>query len=90
MARNLWTVTTDHLGDKRDVSFGTYKGTSPETDLPIRFQLLDDDGELYYEGRMSTLDCDGDAAFAPLDWVESDGCTEMRIAKAGSTDFETL
>jgi hypothetical protein len=43
-------------------------------DYPFRFQLFDDDGNLYYEGRSTT--CDDEAAFDPLDWAEADsGCT---------------
>jgi hypothetical protein len=94
MASNLWTITKDHIAtgaDKPRVGFGSYKGADAAADLPIRFKLYDDDGELYYEGRMATLDCDGDAAFAPLDWATADaGCTEMQVAQPGSDTFETL
>jgi hypothetical protein len=91
---NLWTITKDHVSDREErsrVGFGTYKGSNAKADLPIRFRLLDDDGEVYYVGRMSTLDCEGDEAFRPLDWAMADsGCTEMQVKAPGSDTFETL
>lgn len=62
-------------------------------ELPHEFQLLDDDGEVYYTGRCGNLnDADGDSAFAPLDWATPRfGCTEMRFRLAGTADaWETL
>lgn len=44
--------------------------------LPFRFRLLNDDGELDYEGRSDN--CDSEAAFEPLDWATGyAGSTEI-------------
>ena len=46
----------------------------------VTFRLFDDDGELYYEGRIAQHWLDGEEAlaFAPLDWARADaGCTRM-------------
>ena len=44
----------------------------------VKFRLFDDDGELYYEGRMTKKRLDSEHAFAPLDWAMNDsGCTYL-------------
>ena len=46
--------------------------------LPIRFLLLDDDGKVYFSGRMATAD------FEPLDdFGRGFGCTELRYNEKG-------
>jgi hypothetical protein len=47
-------------------------------DLPVEFQLLDDDGNCYFLGRMQVAD------FDPLDdFGRSYGCTELRYRENG-------
>lgn len=71
-----WVITKDIISDGDDVGVGNYKG-NPKF-LDTRFKLYDDDGELYYKGRMSTDG--GDDIFDPLDWAMSNvGCTELQI-----------
>jgi hypothetical protein len=59
---------------------------------PYEFQLLDDDGQVYFEGKCGDVnDADQDAAFAPLDWASGyAGCTEMRVRKVGGSKWEAL
>ncbi len=69
-----WVIDKDHIADA-DARPGTcrnavglmgprgYKGDGSE--LTHRFRILDDDGEVYYEGRCDT--CDDDNALEPLD-----------------------
>ena len=55
-------------------------------DNPRKFRLLDDDGELYYEGVISEdwLNGEEHLAFAPLRFAEADaGATEMRYYAHG-------
>jgi hypothetical protein len=47
--------------------------------MPVEFQLLDDDGNLYLTGRAQHLDGDSDECFEPLDFFESKlGVTTMQ------------
>ena len=51
-----------------------------------KFRLYDDDGLLYFEGRMhdNPLQSEGDISFEPLDTLQGDyGVTEMRVRKRG-------
>jgi hypothetical protein len=59
--------------------------------LPYEFRLLDDDGEVYFEGKCGDLnEADGDQAFEPLDWAETRyGCTKMQYRKVGNEKWET-
>lgn len=53
------------------------------SELPTAFQLQDDDGEVYFEGRCADLGLyDADEAFEPLDRFESYGCTTMMYRPA--------
>lgn len=53
----------------------------------FRFRLLDDDGEVYFEGESS--DCTSHRAFAPLDSLGLGyGCTEIQYLTNGH--WETL
>lgn len=60
--------------------------------FPFEFRLLDDDGEVYYEGRCGDLDqADESAAFAPLDWARNnDGCTTLEYRRVGESGWEVL
>lgn len=90
-----WKITKVFVTDTAPRYHGT-DGTPPELplptggvydaacDLPHRFQLFDDDGNVYYEGRSSSAD--DDDAFDPLDWAESDsGCTYIEYQQADGT-----
>lgn len=86
-------ITRDHIedDDPKDVEvFGPRGLTDKDKDRlrageGIEFQLLDDDRELYYEGRrLEESDCDhwygGETELAPLDcWgMPNAGCTQQR------------
>lgn len=60
--------------------------------LPYEFQLYDDDGELYYEGKCGDItDAPEHLAFAPLDYGMADaGCTTLKYRKAGVGKWEVL
>lgn len=86
----LWTITADHINtfpDKNDIGAGNYRGDKPNTDLPCRFKLYDDDDILYYEGRSN--DQISQSAFRPLDWsMGNAGCTRIDYLCNGK--WETL
>ena len=74
----MWTITNDLVDDGKKV--GTASRNYDEAkaaSLKHRFRLLDDDGEIYYEGLSN--DCDSQRAFAPLDDFGKGyaGCTEI-------------
>jgi hypothetical protein len=56
------------------------------------FRLLDDDGEVYYEGVCLDLErMPQDGAFEPLDWARyRDGCTRMDYRRRGETKWRVL
>jgi hypothetical protein len=57
----------------------------------LEIRLLDDDGEVYYEGRITRRRLEGaeDRAFEVLDWAMADaGCTELQFYDKGR--WETL
>lgn len=73
----MWTITNDLIDDGKKV--GTASCNFDEAKAPLlkyRFRLLDDDGEIYYEG---LSDCNSQRAFAPLDdfGLGYAGCTEI-------------
>lgn len=87
-----WTITRDVLGDEPEavgvVGPRSY-GDAP-TDakaLPIRFRLLDDDGEVYYEGRMNeaAMDAFGYSDEDPLHGfgAPNAGCTSLQYFTSG-------
>lgn len=50
------------------------------------FKLLDDDGNLYFEGKS-----DDDSCFCPLDWSSPQwGCTEIQYYNPNTHRYETL
>lgn len=92
----MWIITKDNLNDKgvplnrvgtRSNNFGEERFTDT---IPIR--LLDDDGEVYYEGlatRKRILDSSEEHAFEPLDWAMADaGCTELQYFD--NNEWQTL
>jgi hypothetical protein len=56
------------------------------------FRLLDDDGVVCFEGRLSGLDqADQEHAFEPLDFAEGDvGATRMQYRKVGEIEWRDL
>lgn len=89
-----WIIDTDHLYDPTDPEVASDKDTmgpariSEETTNRLvsgegkPFQMYDDDGELYYTGRIIVPpgEEDGELLFRPLsDFGEGNaGCTEIR------------
>lgn len=76
MSKNQWIITKDLItyGEATGVASFDHK---KETDLPVRFHLYDDDGELYFKGRMEIED------FQPLDdfGTPGYGCTRIETAR---------
>lgn len=78
-----WVITKDHI-DTHAVGRGN-NALGLVDELPVMFQLFDDDGELYYEGMASEED------FAPLDWaMEYAGCTTMTTWNEETGKWEIL
>lgn len=77
--------------DQRVTEIEQYLAMQPKR-FCFEFRLLDDDGEVYYEGRCGNLDkASGDSAFEPLDWAEGHaGCTEMQYRRVGEQEWKTL
>ena len=74
----MWTITKDLIDDGKKV--GTSSCNFDEAKVALlkhRFRLLDDDGEIYYEGLSDN--CDSQRAFDPLDDFGQGyaGCTEI-------------
>jgi len=81
-----WVITDDCGDDGLAVGSGNFP-LGRLAELPHRFRLRDDDGEVYYLGRSD--DQDSEAAFAPLDWATGyAGCTEIQYWRDGH--WETL
>ena len=82
-----WVITDDCVDGGQAVGVGNFPHDGALDELPYRFRLLDDDGEVYYVGRSD--DQDSEAAFAPLDWATGyAGCTETQYRRDGH--WETL
>ncbi len=92
---NAWTITKDHIADPNarpgtncnavgivGASCGIRLTAQEIIEHPNakRFRMLDDDGEIYYEGYLV-----GDDEFAPLDdfGEPNDGCTGIQIQVNG-------
>lgn len=76
-----WIIEYDHLDEceVRVVSVNYLEKNDAE--LTQKFRIYDDDGVLYYSGRMHPDDQTEQAAFAPLDayGTPNAGATEMRL-----------
>jgi hypothetical protein len=93
-----WTITKDHIaepGDPPATNTSARGMTGPHTakltakqiiEHPAakRFRMLDDDGEIYYEGCLI-----GDDLFAPLDdfGEPNAGCTCIQIFEDGQWKY---
>lgn len=75
----MWIITHDLLENRTniDIQSRDYDETM-KNKLIHRFRLLDDDGEVYFEGLSD--DCNSEKAFAPLDDFGEGyaGCTEIQ------------
>jgi hypothetical protein len=96
-----WIITRDYLAEE-DGGLMPEKGTTGPRDAPdamlaqlaagegTPFRLYDDDGELYYDGRLIG-DSESEDAFGPLDDFgrPNAGATEIRYLRPGK-GWETL
>jgi len=81
----MWTITRDLLDGGKKVGTSSCNFNEAKTaEIKHRFRLLDDDGEIYYEGLSD--DCDSQRAFAPLDDFGRGyaGCTEIHYLVNGT------
>ena len=80
----MWRITEDliDVGKKAGTSSCNFDEAQAAL-LKHRFRLLDDDGEIYYEGLSD--DSDSQGAFAPLDDFGRGyaGCTEIQYFENG-------
>ena len=80
----MWTITNDLVDDGKKVGTASLNYDEGKAALlKHRFRLLDDDGEIYYEGLSD--DRDSQRAFAPLDDFGRGyaGCTEIHYLDKG-------
>lgn len=90
-----WIIMKDRLFDpKEEGSKSRFGCRSPKWDElsannapTFKFRLLDDDGEVYYEGKSTRND-----SFAPLDnfGTPDAGCTEIQYWNEEKKAWETL
>ena len=81
----MWTINNDLVDDGKKVGTASVNYEEAKAaSLKHRFRLLDDDGEIYYEGVSD--DCDSQCAFAPLDDFGKGyaGCTEIHFFTDGA------
>ena len=86
-----WVITKDLIEDgKCDRLWGPRGASKSKLDAldmgeGVRFRLLDDDGEVYYEGRIvGALDSEQHSGFEPLeDLGYATGCTEIHYFENG-------
>jgi hypothetical protein len=74
----MWVITKDLIDDGKKVGTSSVNYDEAKTArLVHHFRLLDDDGEIYFEGLSD--DCESQRAFAPLDDFGEGyaGCTEI-------------
>jgi hypothetical protein len=67
--------------------------TASEVAEPVRFRLLDGDGNVYYGGSISRAWLNGDEpkAFAALEFAEADaGATELQFRYGSDQNWQTL
>lgn len=90
MSRYVWVIDKDLTACGEDAGVFGPRGATKEdlSRCTIPFQMYDDDGELYYSGRMSE-ECDG---FEPLDdfGMPNAGCTIIKLRNAETGEWEIL
>ena len=75
-----WTITRSWIGGKCEKA-------DPSHTIP--FRLKDDDGRVYFHGKMSTELLNSPEIFQPLDATMYDyGCTSLEIKLPDSNDWE--
>ena len=83
---NHWIITKDFIGSKsKGIRSSAFPDNLSADDLPVTFQMYDDDKNLYVEGKMVRED------FEPLDdyGMGGLGCTGVKTSVNGS-QFEWL
>ena len=87
MNRYAWIIDKDHYDGAAELLDRLRAGEGKH------FRLKDDDGELYYEGRIILAnDHEGDDEFAPLDeWGKPNaGCTTIEYQNPKTGAWEVL
>jgi hypothetical protein len=95
----MWIITRDFLDDgtcdipsRVGVHSNDYDADRFAKANTLEIRLLDDDGEVYYEGRATRkriLHSSEEYAFEVLDWAMADaGCTELQYFDGG--EWQTL
>ena len=90
----VWIITRDCIDEGEAVGvMGPENTTYDKTevcDKGKRFRMLDDDGELYYEGKCLCDEPGSEEEFGPLDdfGCPNAGCTEIQYLENGT--WETL
>lgn len=84
-----WKITKDNIsmrGEKSDVGVHGPSTFKDDIEMPHKFRMLDDDGNIYYYGF-----CSEDGDFSPLDdfGMPNAGATEIQY-KSPTGDYETL
>jgi len=83
MRGNGFVITYDHLEKK--------KLTTAEEKYTVEFKLYDDDGELYFSGKMMASLYDSGWIMNPLDYtIESYGCTTLKVKNPATGIWETI
>ncbi len=80
----MWTITNDLVDDRKKVGTSSCNHDEAKSALlKHHFRLLDDDGQVYYEGVSD--DCHSQRAFAPLEDFGKGyaGWTEVQYCQAG-------
>jgi len=100
-----WIITKDHYPEGREGTNSNAKGMSGPSHIHAgmferlqtegqgeEFRMLDDDGNLYYEGRLLGDPAAGVSGFEPLDdfGAPNAGCTSIQYRNADTGKWETL
>ena len=91
-----WIIDTDHIEAGHSNGLMGPRNIAPDVELMLetdkkcgqRFRMFDDDGELYYSGRLvivNDADAEAEVEFSPLDdfGTPGAGCTEIHYLTAG-------
>lgn len=80
----MWRITKDKLDPENPVEVAS-RDYVEGTELDVDFRLLDDDGEIYYYGKMTSDRLNsGEVSLEPLDWgMWFAGCTELQYKSKG-------
>lgn len=84
----MWQITKSY--DKEVIASALSVDFKEDVELIYKFRMLDDDGDVYFEGLSD--DCDSAEAFAPLDDYGQPGfgCTEIQYWSDTRNSWETL